>query len=185
MSTQASTTGRLAKLIEDGAGFSGFPWPDRICETGMQIARDGTWYHHGGPIGRMALCRLFATVLQRDDDGGYWLVTPAERGPITVEDSPFLAVEMHVEQADGEPVLHFRTNLDHWVAAGPDHAIRVADSPVTGEPTPYIHIRDGLEARIVRSVYYELAELACIRDVDGMTRYSVASQKILFDIGTA
>ena len=185
MSTQASTTARLADLIEAGAGLTGFPWPDRICDTAMRIGRDGTWYHQGRPIGRMRLCQLFATVLQRDPDGVYWLVTPAERGEIEVEDSPFLAVELRAEQDAGGQVLRFRTNLDHWVEAGPDHAIRIAASPVTGDPTPYIHIRDGLEARIARPVFYELAELAREDAVGGSLRYCVDSRGRVFEIGAA
>lgn len=122
----------------------------------IRIARDGTWYHEGGPIKRIELSKLFATVLRRDEAGDYWLVTPVERGRIVVDDVPFVAVEMTASGRGEDQVLSFRTNLDDWVEAGPEHPIRVAHDPESGEPTPYIDIRMGLEARIARSVYYDM-----------------------------
>ncbi len=124
----------------------------------MRIARDGTWFHDGDPIRRIELVKLFSTILRRDDAGDYWLVTPVERGRIVVEDVPFIAVEMTASRSGDDQVLAFRTNLDEWVEAGPDHPIRVSSNPETGEPTPYIRIREGLEARIARSVYYEMVD---------------------------
>ncbi len=90
----------------------------------IRIARDGTWFHEGGPIRRIELVKLFASVLRRDDAGGFWLVTPVERGRIIVEDTPFVAVEMTASGNGDEQVLSFRTNLDEWVEAGPEHPIR-------------------------------------------------------------
>ena len=126
----------------------------------IRIARDGTWFHEGAPIGRKALVKLFASVLWRDDDGGFWLRTPAERGRIEVEDAPFTAVELSVRGEGRGQILAFRTNLDDWVAADPAHPLRVVEDPATGEISPYILVRDRLEALILRPVYYELAELA-------------------------
>ncbi len=185
MTSQASSPGRLADLIEQGDALTGFAWPDRICETDMRIARDGTWFHQGSPIRRKQLCRLFATVLHRDAAGDYWLVTPVERGRIDVEDAPFLAVELQVRDGDAGRVLRFRTNLDHWVDAGPDHPIRVEINPATGEPAPFILFRDGLEAKIGRSVFYELADLAEERTGRNGPRLGVVSHGEFFDIGPA
>ena len=185
MTSQASSPGRLAELIEQGDALSGFAWPDRICDTDMRIARDGTWYHKGSAIQRKQLCRLFATVLHRDAAGDYWLVTPVERGRIAVEETPFLAVELHVEEGPAGRVLQFRTNLDHWVSAGPDHPIRVETNPATGEPAPYILFRDALEAKIGRSVFYELVDLAEERPIRGALRLGVVSHGAFFDIGAA
>lgn len=126
----------------------------------IRIARDGTWYYHGTPIARPALVKLFATVLRRDEAGDYWLVTPAERGRITVEDAPFVAVEMQVAGEGRGQVLRFRTNIDEWVEAGPDCPIEVDHDGRTGEPSPYIRMQRGLEALIARPVFYDLAELA-------------------------
>lgn len=142
--------------------------PEDRCYD-IRIAADGTWFYLGSPIRRMALVKLFATVLKRDEDGGYWLITPAERGRITVDDAPFTAVELDAIDGGGvEPgVLNFRTNLDHRVEAGPDHPIRIAFDPESGEPRPYILVKPGLEALILRPVYYQLVDLAT--EVDGRT----------------
>jgi len=129
----------------------------------IRIARDGMWYYRGTPINRKPLVKLFSSVLKRGPAGDFWLQTPVERGRIQVDDAPFTAVELSREGEGPHQVLRFRTNLDEWVAAGPEHPIRVAEDPGTGEPSPYVLIRDGLEALIVRSVFYELAELAVER----------------------
>ena len=104
----------------------------------MRIARDGAWFYRGSPIGRLPLVKLFASVLRREADGSYWLVTPAERGRIEVEDVPFLAVELTVAGEGRGQQLIFRTNLDDIVTAGPDHPLRV-ETAASGEPAPYIH----------------------------------------------
>ena len=113
----------------------------------MRIARDGTWYYRGSPINRPALVKLFASVLRREDDGSYWLVTPAERGRVVVEDAPFIAVALDVEGEGRDQRLIFRTNLDEIVAAGPDHPLRV-ETAADGTPAPYVLLRPGLEARL-------------------------------------
>lgn len=125
----------------------------------IRIAPDGAWYHEGTRITRFELVKLFASVLKRDGDD-YLLETPAEKGRITVDDAPFVAVEMSVRGSGADQVLCFRTNLDEEVEAGVEHAIRIETDAQTGEPRPYIHIRDGLEARILRSVFYDMAALA-------------------------
>lgn len=132
----------------------------------IRIARDGTWYHEGAPIGRKPLVKLFASVLWRDDDGGYWLRTPVERGRIEVEDAPFTAVELSVKgEGDGQ-ILAFRTNLDDWVEADSQHPLRVEENRETGQISPYIVVRDRLEALVLRPVYYELADLAVAPPVE-------------------
>jgi uncharacterized protein len=125
----------------------------------IRIARDGTWLHEGQPITRPALVRLFSTVLRRDVDG-YVLVTPAEKLAIQVEDAPFVAVRM--ERTDAG--LLFRTNVGDAVLAGPDHPLRVDSTADGAAPRPYLHVRGGLEARLSRPVFYELAEVAEARD---------------------
>ena len=128
------------------------------------IRRDGTWLYRGSPINRKELVCLFACVLRREEDGSFWLETPAERGRIEVEDAPFVAVELDWTGDGRQQVLSFRTNVDQIVTAGPDHPIRVAHDLLTCEPTPYIlrasrRRRPGVEARIARAVYYELVAL--------------------------
>jgi uncharacterized protein len=126
----------------------------------MRIASDGTWHYGGSPIGREALVRLFASILRREPDGEYVLVTPVEKVGIAVDDAPFVAVEM-VRQGSGlAQELVFRTNVGDIVTAGPEHGLRFEMEPGTAGLKPYLHVRRGLEALIVRALMLDLAELA-------------------------
>ncbi len=157
-----------------------------ICgDLDMRIARDGTWFYHGSPIGRKRLVKLFASVLRREDDGHYYLVTPAEKGRIAVEDAPFVAVAMDVTGDGQGQRLTFRTNIDEEVVAGGAHPIHVTHDQLTGEPTPYVLVRDGLEALIGRAVYYDLVERGVEKRVDGDTLYGVWSCGVFFPLGRA
>jgi hypothetical protein len=134
--------------------------PAEICgDFDLRIVRDGTWLYRGSPIGRAALVKLFARVLRRAPDGSYWLVTPVEKGRVSVDDVPFVAVDFDAAGVGAAQVLTFRTNLDETVEAGPDRPIRVALS-AGGEPAPYVLVRPGLEARIARAAFYRLVERA-------------------------
>lgn len=136
-------------------------WNPPYCgPIDMRIARDGTWYYMGSPIGRMAMVKLFASVLRRDADDVYYLVTPVEKLGIVVDDAPFVAVELISEGEGPDRTLAFRLNTDDHVIAGPGHPLRIAIAPLTQEPSPYVHVRGRLEALIKRSVFYELVELA-------------------------
>ena len=126
----------------------------------IRIGRDGTWFYHGSPIRRKPLVKLFASILRRDEAGGYWLETPVERARVAVDDAPFVAVAMTVEGAGRGRTLRFRTSLDREIAAGPARPIRVAVDPLSGEPSPYVAAGGGLEALIARPVFYDLVELA-------------------------
>ena len=131
-----------------------------LCgDIDMRIDRNGTWFHKGSPIGRKELVRLFATVLRRDDDGDYWLITPAEMARITVEDAPFMAVELTVTGDGHKQILSLRTNLDAMVTVDETHPIRVDMDSDTFEPSPYVVLGGGVEAKITRAVYYELVAL--------------------------
>lgn len=132
--------------------------PDHCGDSEMRIAADGTWFHQGSPIGRMEMVRLFSTILRREADGGYVLVTPVEKLSITVDDAPFVAVELASEGSGSSRQLAFRLNTGDLVVADADHPIALRGS--ADEPRPYLHVRAGLEALIARSVFYELAELA-------------------------
>lgn len=161
MPKQAPGRKSLKELMQTGEGLAGFAWPEHYSDFDIAIRRDGTWTYQGDPIRRKKLCQLFATVLQRDADGVYWLVTPGERGRITVEDAPFTAVEcVGTVDDQGRKTLSFRTNLDYWVTADADHPITVRENPETGEPAPYIEVRDSLPALILRPVFYDLVEQA-------------------------
>jgi hypothetical protein len=149
----------------------------------MRIARDGTWFYRGSPIARLPLVKLFASVLRREADGRYWLVTPAERGKIEVEDVPFLAVALTVEGEGREQRLIFRTNLDDIVTAGPNNPLRV-ETTANGQPAPYILVRGDLEARIARPVFYDLVELGREERVENVTQFGVWSGSMFFRLGT-
>jgi hypothetical protein len=155
-----------------------------LCgDLDIRIDRDGTWFYHGSPIGRKELVRLFSSVLQRDDEGRYWLITPVEQGEILVEDVPFQAVEMDVAGKGRDQVLEFRTNVDEIVKADAAHPLRISYNKVTGEPAPYVLVRDNLEARLTRSVYYQLVELGEEREVAGDAVYGVWSSGEFYEIG--
>ena len=153
----------IATLIEQRRLPPVEQWNPTHCgDSEMRIARDGTWYHQGSPIGRQAMVRLFSTILRREADGRYVLVTPVEKLDIAVEDAPFVAVEMKAEGEGAAARLAFRLNTGDLVTAGPDHPLRFAE----GEdgPRPYLHVRGGLEALVARAVYYDLAERALADD---------------------
>ena len=134
--------------------------PVHCGHSAMRIARDGTWFHEGSPIGRPAMVRLFSRILRREPDGGFVLVTPVEKLDIDVEDAPFVAVELKSEGEGRARSLAFRLNTGDMVVAGPDHPLRF------GSDSPYIEVRTGLDALIARPVYYELAELALTEAAD-------------------
>lgn len=134
-------------------------WNPAHCgESAMRIARDGTWYHEGSPIGRPALVRLFSTILRREPDGGFVLVTPSEKLTIEVEDAPFVAIELKSEGQGRARSLAFRLNTGDLVVAGADRPLLLRE--MEDGPHPYLEVRRGLEALIARPVYYELAALA-------------------------
>jgi uncharacterized protein len=131
-------------------------WQPTHCgDSEMRIARDGTWFHQGSPIGRPAMVRLFSTILRREPDGSFVLVTPVEKLDIAVEDAPFVAVELKSEGESEDRRLAFRLNTGDLVVAGPGHRLRFEAGP-----HPYVEVRGGLDALVARPVYYELAEIA-------------------------
>lgn len=141
-------------------------WNPAHCgDSEMRIARDGTWFHQGSPIGRETMVRLFSSILRREPDGRHVLVTPVEKLDIVVDDAPFVAVEMKSEGQGRDRALAFRLNTGDMVVAGPDHQLVVRETP--DGPHPYLHVRGGMEALIGRSVYYELMNLALDEAGDG------------------
>jgi uncharacterized protein len=171
------------------AGAKGPPplhlWNPPFCgDLDMRIAADGTWFYLKTPIGRHALVKLFASVLWREGDK-YFLKTPVEKVGITVEDAPFTAVEMKAEGEGAARVLNFRTNVDDWVAAGPDHALRFEPEEETGGLKPYLHVRRDLWALVTRALFYDLVELGVEREVDGQRMFGVMSGGAFFAMAPA
>lgn len=134
-------------------------WNPPYCgELDIRIARDGTWYHEGSPINRPQLVKLFSSILKKEADR-YVLVTPVEKVGITVEDAPFIATDVDVSGSEQDQVLEFTTHVGDTSIAGPDNPIRVERDANTGEPSPYVMIRAGLEARIDRKTFYRLVDV--------------------------
>ena len=161
------------------AGKRGLPpvhlWNPPFCgDLDMRIARDGTWFYLGTPIGRFELVRLFSTILRKDGDD-YFLVTPVEKVGITVDDAPFVAVDFEPSGEGEAQVLTFETNVGDFVAAGPDNPIRVVRDPETGEPSPYVLVRTNLEALIDRKSFYRLVDIGVHQDCDGESWFGVWS----------
>ena len=152
---------------------------------GLRIRQDGTWLYRGSPINRIELVKLFASVLRREPDGSFWLVTPVERGRIEVDDAPFVAVELAVEGTGRSQTVRLRTNLDEWLTLGLRHPLRLrrpADQAADAGPIPYVEVRASLEARLARPVYYELVERGEERLEDGRQRFGVQSEGVFFPL---
>ena len=153
-------------------------WNPEFCgDLDMRIARDGTWFYLGTPIGRHELVKLFSSILRKDGDD-FFLVTPVEKVGITVDDAPFVAVDF-AREGDA---LRFVTNVEDEVLAGPDHPIRVVRDPETGEPSPYVNIRRNLEALIDRKSFYRLVELCEHHEQDGQSWFGVWSSGQFFPV---
>lgn len=182
-------TGKSAIIKDCGAGStieapeltSEFADAPKCGRIPIRIARDGKWFYHGTPIPRKEMVCLFASVLKRRPDGAYWLVTPVEEGIIEVEDVPFLAVELFTCGCGRDRVFSFRTNVDQMVTLDAQHRLRVV-CDASGCP-PYLTVRDGLEARLTRSVYYELVALGVEEIVNGEKLYGIWSSNIFFPLG--
>lgn len=128
--------------------------PHVASDSLMVIKADGRWLHDGGIIRRPAMIRAFSSLLWRDAQGQHWLVTPHEKQAIAVEDAAFIATDVSAEGGS----LAFRLNTDELVVAGPEHRLIARGDPDT--PALYLQVRHGLEARLNRSTWLQLVELA-------------------------
>ena len=160
-------------------------WNPPFCgDLDMRIAADGTWFYLKTPIGRPALVKLFASVLKREGEK-YFLVTPVEKCGIHVDDAPFLAVELKVEDDTAGPVLNFRTNVDDWIACGPDHELRFEPETGTGGLKPYLHVRRDLWAKVTRTLFFDLVERGEEREIAGAMMFGVSSMGRFFPMAPA
>lgn len=160
-------------------------WDPPFCgDLDMRIAADGSWHYLGTPIGRPAMVRLFASVLKREGER-YFLVTPVEKVGITVDDAPFLAVEMETQGAGAERALIFRTNVDDVVRCDAGHALRFEPEAGTGGIKPYIHVRRDLWALVTRALFFDLVALGETRTLDGREMFGIASAGSFFPMAPA
>ncbi|WP_439541635.1 DUF1285 domain-containing protein [Hyphomicrobium sp.] len=175
---------KLADLLKEAEARGAAPvetWnPPHCGDIGLAIARDGGWLYRGSPIGRMALVKLFARVLRRDPDERYYLVTPAEKIDIAVEDAPFVAVELEVTGSGRGQVLMFRTNVDDVVRCGAEHPLRFGTGAADDGLKPYVRVRGRLEALVSRSLVYDLVELADLAAEDDAGRAGIWSDGAFF-----
>lgn len=176
----------IIKQIKDKKHPPVHLWNPEFCgDLDMRIARDGTWYYLGSPIGRKPLVALFSSVIRYDEDGKYYLVTPVEKIGITVEDAPFVAVEMFQKGSGKDQVISFRTHVDDFVIVDKEHSLRMTFDEKTGEPSPYVTVRGNLDALIARSVFYDLVALGVEENIDGEDLFGVWSSGTFFDFGPA
>ncbi|MET0868830.1 MAG: DUF1285 domain-containing protein [Pseudorhodoplanes sp.] len=180
----AGLDGLAAAVRGQAEGRKGLPpvdrWDPPFCgDLDIRIASDGTWSYLGSPIGRLPLVRLFASVIKREGDK-YFLVTPVEKIGITVEDAPFLAVEMQDEPTASGRRLHFRTNVDDWVACGAEHVLRFELEQSSGGLKPYLHVRRNLWAKVTRALFYDLVEMGEELDIDGVRMFGIDSSGVFF-----
>jgi hypothetical protein len=191
--TNSTDQQKSAKPTADGiaqaakmAGKKGPPpvhlWDPEFCgDLDMRIARDGTWFYLGTPIGRMPLVRLFSSIIRKDGND-YFLVTPVEKVGITVDDAPFVAIDFDITGSGKDQEISFTTQVDDTATAGPDHPIRVERDPETGEPSPYVLIRANLEALIDRKSFYRLVDIGVHSDFEGERWFGVWSKGAFFPI---
>jgi hypothetical protein len=148
--------------------------PDLCGDIDMRIAADGNWFYQGTPIGRPAMVKLFASILKREGDK-HFLVTPVEKCGIAVDDAPFIAVELRIDEGAAGRQLRFRTNVDDWVDCGLGHALRFEPERETSGLKPYLHVRRDLWAKVTRALFYDLVDLGEVRVVAGTPMFGVAS----------
>ena len=185
--TESSTASLEALVARANPTGKGLPpvdkWnPDFCGDLDIVIKRDGTWFYLGTPIGRAPLVRLFSTVLRKDEDGKTYLVTPVEKVGITVEDAPFLAVEMNASGEGDNQVLTFRTNVGDLVEAGPENPLRFDIVGQTDQLKPYVLVRGRLEALLARPVIYDLINHGEEIAVDGTTMFALRSKGEIYPI---
>jgi len=182
---------RGLKEVETATGAKGgLPpvhlWNPPFCgDIDMRIAADGTWFYMNSPIGRKPLVKLFAAVLRHDEDGKYYLVTPVEKCGIDVDDAPFTAVAMAIENPGKKQVIHFTTNVDDEVAVDADHPLRFGIEQGTDGLKPYVLVRDRLEALVNRAIFYDLVAAGSVQRHDGEDWYGVWSSGLFWPMARA
>ncbi len=177
----------IARLIQAEAGNGKLPpvhkWnPDFCGDIDMEIRRNGQWFYLGTPINRAPLVKLFSSVLRRDDDDCYYLITPVEKVRIRVEDVPFLITTVERLEREGQHYLQMTTQTGDVVIAGEEHPIRLCYRG--SEPAPYVHVRDRLDALIGRNAYYQMIDWGHDRKADdGRQELVIDSAGMSFVIG--
>jgi hypothetical protein len=156
--------------------------PGQQAEIDIRIAADGSWHHEGRRFQRDSMVKLFAGILRREQDD-YYLVTPAERLRIQVEDAPFIAVLVEQIIDNGTAAIVFTTNIGEHIIVDHAHGLRIDIDVNTQQPRPYLHLHDGLEALISRSAFYDLLNLAYEIERNGVACLAITSMGQEFELG--
>ncbi|WP_298447154.1 DUF1285 domain-containing protein [uncultured Marinobacter sp.] len=157
--------------------------PELSGDMDLRISRDGLWIHKGDPIGREAIVKLFSTILRREEDEHYYLVTPVEKWRIQVEDTPLLAHSLTVEGSGEYQVIKLTTNVGETIEVGKDHPLEVGSYGDSDQPRPIVRVRHGVDARLVTAAYYDLAEYVVEQTIDGKPILGVFSHGNFYKIG--
>jgi uncharacterized protein len=178
---------QLASRIEQNPGEKGLPpihaWhPERVLDIGLGIDAQGRWFHQGDPFERTALVRLFSTLLRRDADDEYYLVTPVEKVRVAVAEVPFLIVTADLQQTANTPQISLTSNVSDTFLLDADHPLRVM-TDAAGQPRPYVRVRDRLEARILPQVFYQLVDAAQMVSIKGRNCLQLNSCGCAFVLG--
>lgn len=178
----------LATHVTQAVGHPGLPpleqWhPELSGDMDLRVARDGQWVYKGEPLAREAIVRLFSTILRREEDGDYYLVTPVEKWRIQVDDTPLLAHSLRVVNEGGDQILKLTTNVGETLEIGDEHPLTVGTYPDSEEPRPIIAVRHGVTARLVTAAYYDLAEHVEERQTEDGPVLGVSSHGNFYKIG--
>ncbi|MCH2549126.1 MAG: DUF1285 domain-containing protein [Alphaproteobacteria bacterium] len=183
MNTNSNNPIEIAKQVQQEKKADIKREPIDCGHFNIRIGRSGKWYYLGSEIRRPEIVKLFASVLKRDEEGDYWLETPVQKGRIDVEDVPFVAIGLDISGNGKSQKLNFKTNIGETVTASYEHNIWIETEQISGKPSPYIHIRNGLYALMSRPVYYQLADLAVYRSKDNIL--GVWSSGVFFELAEA
>ncbi|MBU2875100.1 DUF1285 domain-containing protein [Marinobacter salexigens] len=184
----SQTPGNLVEQVQKTAKNASQPpidkWhPELSGDMDLRISRDGQWIHKGEPLGREAIVKLFSTILRREDDGHYYLVTPVEKWRIQVEDTPLLAHSLTVEGSGEQQIIKLTTNVGETIEVGDGHALEVGSYEGSGQPRPIVRVRNGLVARLVTAAYYDLVDHVVEQIMDGTAVLGVFSHGNFYEIG--
>ncbi|MGO1461049.1 MAG: DUF1285 domain-containing protein [Marinobacter sp.] len=157
--------------------------PELSGEMDLRISRDGLWIHKGEPMGREAIVKLFSTILRREDDGQYYLLTPVEKWRIQVEDTPLLAHSLEVTGTGEQQIIKLTTNVGETLEVGDEHPLKVDSYKDSAQPRPIIRVRHGVDARLVTAAYYDLAEHVVEQKIEGKSVLGVFSHGNFYKIG--
>lgn len=176
----------VAQLDTTGEGPPVGDWnPEFTGDLDIRVARDGRWFYEGREIRRHRMKKMFSSIMRREADNAYYLLTPVEKYRIEVEDAPFIAHSLEIEGEGAAQVIWLRTNMEDIFALGEAHPLEMRRDPKTDEEIPYISVKRGLEARVERNAFYHLVEIAEMRSINGRFQYGVTSQGSFFSLGEA